>query len=887
MDELYALWGKTSGPKEAKVTHPLLCHMIDVAEVVGALWDRSLGAGLRARIAETLGCDDAVARRTLMFWAALHDLGKASPAFQRQHPPAVPLLEVHGLGFRRQFGGDAGAWHGVISAWALPPLLERWGAPGLLARDLARGLGGHHGSWPPPNLATSLNRDQYGDEAWDAARAGLVAALAALYLPVPLPDCLAQRPERQALVTLLSGLVSAADWVGSMQEHFPAAPDARNLAAYAEQAAEQAQRAVHQVEWDLWQAPQEPASFETLFPKYTALPMQQAVIDLAPKLDGPSLVLIEAPTGSGKTESALYLADQWACRLQQRGLYIAMPTTSTSNQMHERLGKMLDARYGKGTVTPLLVHSQARWAGPPPRVVTAQEGDATADESLDAMSWFLPRKRSLLAPFGVGTVDQALLSVLLTRHYFVRLFGLAGKTVIFDEVHAYDTYMSTLFARLLGWLRAQGSSVVMLSATLPASTRRELLRAYGAPDDLDTASVAYPAVTWACGGSAGWRPLPAPEDRPLALEWLPQGDSALIETLRAALAEGGCATVLCNTVARSQQVYQTLREAALVPPDDLTLFHSRFPPVWREEIENKVLSRYGKGSQPQDRRGVVVATQVIEQSLDLDFDLMITDLAPMDLLIQRAGRLHRHDRPGRPAPLAEPRLGIVTPANAEALPEWGSDAYVYEPYILLRTWLALQGRDSLHLPSETQTLIEAVYGEDESQHAVGADALTKYREAWDGSKRREESEALKRLVLPVESFRLFGQSDVGLADEDPSVHPTFQALTRWGGEGITVVCLHKQGDSLTLDPAGGAPVDMEHTPSADVTRKLARRAVQVTHRGLVPHLIAQRPPEAWRRHSLLRHYRLAVFADSVCPVSGCGYVMRLSRDLGLSIGKEV
>lgn len=890
MMDLYLLWGKTRGPQNAKVTHPLLCHMVDVAEVVGALWDCSLGAGLRARIAGALGCDDAEARRAFMFWASLHDLGKASPAFQRCHPPAMPALEAQGLSFERQFRGDVSARHELISAWALSPILEHWGAPGPLARDVARGLGGHHGSWPPPRLANLLNRDYYGGEAWQAARAALAAELAALYSPAPLPDRLGERAERQALVALLSGLVSAADWVGSIEQHFAAAPDTRDLAAYARLAAANARRALGQVQWDAWQPPQESASFGMLFPDMQPYPAQQTVIDLATSLDGPALVLIEAPTGSGKTESALYLADHWACRLQQRGLYIGMPTTATSNEMHRRLCNMLDARYGKGTVTPLLVHSQARWVKPPPEIAVEEEGGGEqASDSLEAMSWFLPRKRSLLAPFGVGTVDQALLSVLLTRHFFVRLFGLAAKTVIFDEVHAYDTYMSTLFARLLGWLRAQGSSVIMLSATLPATTRRDLLRAYGAPDDLDTASMRYPAVTWACGGRAGWRPLPPPDDRTLALDWLPQGDAALIETLRAGLAEGGCAAVLCNTVARAQQVYQALREAALVPLDDLTLFHGRFPPVWREEIEHKVLERYGKSSAPTQRRGIVVATQVIEQSLDLDFDLMISDLAPMDLLIQRAGRLHRHERDERPAPLAEPGLGIVTPANADALPEWGNDAYVYEPYILLRTWLALQGRDSLLLPSETQALIEAVYGDEEGMPdgPIGR-ALDKARAKWEQHRFEHAQIAKTKLVLPPRDEDLLCQRNPGYTEENPDVHQTMRALTRLGEQGIALVCLHQQPDGISLDPEGGEVVDLTGPPSAALTRELARRTVQVTHGGVVACLLEQPAPQAWRRHSLLRHDRLAVFTAGACRIVGsrAAYTLRLSRDLGLTIEKE-
>lgn len=884
---LWKLWGKTMGPKEAKVTHPLLCHMVDVAEVVGALWDCSLGDGFRRHVSEALGCDPDAARRTLMFWAALHDLGKASPAFQRRHQPAIALLQQEGLTFGREFGSDAGAWHGLISAWALPSLLEAYQTPEPLARDLAKGLGGHHGSWPPPGFADGLNSDHTGAEAWNAARRRLTDVLAEHYRPVSLTGRLAQRAERQALVTLVSGLVSVADWIGSMEHHFAATPETQELATYAEQAASRARKALHELQWDVWQPPTEAAPFEQMFP-FTPHAMQQRIIDLAPKLQGPSLVLIEAPTGSGKTEAALYLADHWAHSLQQRGLYVAMPTTATSNQMHGRVTKMLDARYGESVIAPLLVHSQARWTSEPRQI--SQEVESEADDApngVEAMSWFLPRKRSLLAPFGVGTVDQALLSVLLTRHFFVRLFGLAHKTVLFDEVHAYDTYMSTLFARLLGWLRAQGCSVVMLSATLPSSTRRAFLSAYGAPTDWDAGAVTYPAVTWACGHEAQSEPLPAQEDRSLRLQWLRHQDDALVEALHDGLSKGGCAAVLCNTVARSQEVYRVLREAAIVPEEDLTLFHARYPMAWREDIEKKVLSRYGKKSTPDQRRGIVVATQVIEQSLDLDFDLMISDLAPIDLLLQRAGRLHRHQRSTRPPTLCPPRLLIVKPEDVAGLPDFGSDAYVYEKYILLRTRLALQGRDELHLPSETTELIEAVYGEAEPP-AEGplARALAEAKEKWEQTRRTEEYEAEARLVLPVSSFQLFGTTHLDLAEEAPDVHASLQALTRWGGEGITIVCLHRNGDGVALDADGAATVDLERYPDASLTRELARRSVQVTHRAIVSYLAAQRPPEGWRRHSLLRHYRPVVFSDGACMLTGIPYVLRLDPAVGLSVEKE-
>jgi CRISPR-associated endonuclease/helicase Cas3 len=861
--------------------------MIDVAEVTGALWDRCLGGQWRQSTCATLGWDEETTRRGLMFWAALHDLGKASPSFQRRHPPAIARLEAQGLPFIRRYGSQA-AYHGLITAWAMGSLQAEICLPPQAARDLAKALGGHHGSWPPPGAIGDLDGDvdNVGTESWTAARFGLFRTLQTLYSPARLANGLGSRAERQAFVTLVGGLVSVADWIGSMDEYFaPTIP--QSLDAYASQARATAERAIHDLSWDVWQPPTTPAAFEQLFPQFPPNAMQRCIIDLAPQLDGPSLVLIEAPTGSGKTEAALYLADQWAQRFQQRGLYVAMPTTATSNAMYGRVVEMMDRRYGEGRVAPLLIHSQSRWTGPPTRMHTDAEGDDEAGTNVDVMRWFLPRKRSLLAPLGVGTVDQALLSVLLTRHFFVRLFGLAHKTIIFDEVHAYDTYMSTLFARLLSWLRAADCSVVMLSATLPDSTRRAFLNAYGADQASAEAQVRYPAVTWACGAKAGCVPLPPTEDRQITLSWHPHDDETLVATLRDALTDGGCAAVLCNTVHRAQEVYRALRQAAVVPEDDLTLFHGRFPQAWRDDIEKKVLSRYDKASTPCVRRGIVVATQVIEQSLDLDFDLMVTDLAPIDLLLQRAGRLHRHPNRDRPSRLRCPRLVLIEPQSAEELPDWGSDGYVYEPYVLLRTLEILRGRTSLRTPSQTQQLIEAVYGEEE-QAVSGplADALAKARDQRERHRREHSQIARQKLVLPPKDEDYMAQQNPAYVEDSPDVHRSLQALTRLSEPSMTLVCLHLTQRGLALEPEGCETIDLLGEPGDKLTRELVRHSVSVSHWRLVPWFSQQEVPCGWRRHPLLRFDRPVVFEQSVCRLDGCGYKLRLSRELGLQIEKE-
>jgi len=871
------LWAKLSLDKTR--SHPLICHMLDVAEMTHALWRDALTTGQRAHWAAALGLDEAAAGRLLAFWAGLHDLGKASPAFQQQWRDAQPSLSTAGLPFPKRFV-DGFCPHGRITATTLPDVLAaETSLPERAAKRIARAIGGHHGAWPTPAEEQAVKSDERGGAEWDAVRRELICVLREVLQPPVLVAWPFSRPaDNNAFLTWFSGLVSVADWLGSMEEHFSYVEAPLDPAEYARHAAAQARKALQSLHWTDWQPPDTALPFTELFP-FPPSSMQEAVIDLASQLDRPALVLIEAPTGSGKTEAALYLADTWARTLHQRGLYVAMPTMATSNQMWERVGKFLRRRYPQTEIEPLLIHSQVRWVEQPPEATLQDE---TEESAAAALAWFLPRKRSLLAPCAVGTVDQALMCVLQARHFFVRLFGLSEKTVIFDEIHNYDTYMSTLFQRLLGWLRAMNTSVVLLSATLSAQTRRELLEAYaGHPVDLPP--VEYPAITWATAENVGVVPLLKPEDRRVALEWLGREPEAVVDALRAALREGGCAAVICNTIARAQEIYRALKEAHLVPNDALTLFHARYPLAWRDEIEKGVLARFGKnGERPE--RAIVVATQVIEQSLDLDFDVMVSDLAPVDFLIQRAGRLHRHPGRTRPAPVAEPRLYVAVDAARDAAPDLGWDVYVYTPYLLLRAYLALRGRDALTLPDDVAALIEAGYGDgplpDTPPTLVAAlDAARRRRQQTED---KDEYEARKRLVGKPTSDELLNETFAGLEEDAPDVHTAFQALTRLGPPTISLVCLHETPAGLNTEPDGsGALIDLDRKPDAETTRALARATVGVSHRELVDHLRAQEPSAAWRTHPLLRDHRVAIFVNGVYT---CGnHTLHLSRELGLEM----
>lgn len=885
------LWAKADAKTHTQ--HALICHMIDVGQVALCMWRSVLTYGSRAQFADALGVDMEDAGRLVAFWAGLHDLGKATPGFQTKYVPARESLERAGLVFPKAYGRSS-FYHGTASAVLLPEMLEAQSSIGdRWARYVGLVAGGHHGAWPIPREMMQLKPSRLGDDGWAALRRDLVKGLASMCEPPPVAPKDLPAEDRNAVLALLSGLISVADWIGSMEEYFPFVEGPVDERQYARHAAEQAKRALTELNWTGYEPPTEAVSFVELAGVPQPRPMQSQIIELAAQLDSPSLVIIEAPTGVGKTEAALYLADHWAQTLRQRGMYVAMPTMATSNQMFSRVREVLDRRYPTMTVEPLLVHSQARWSQTeaPPAIQIADEELRDPEQELDSMAWFLPRKRSLLAPFGVGTVDQSFLSVLQTRHFFVRLFGLSHKTLIFDEVHAYDTYMSELFQRLLGWLRVVGTSVVILSATLPERTRRELLQGYAGIAEDDVPDATYPAITWATQDEVGVIQVESSERRQIALQWIARHPSAIAAQLQHALRDGGCAAVICNTVGRAQDVYRTLRDAHIVPPEDLTLFHARCPSAWRDRIERAVLSRFGKrGDRPQ--KAIVVATQVIEQSLDLDFDIMVSELAPVDLLVQRAGRMHRHERKSRPQPLLQPRLLLAVPDVDEGEIDFGPDTWIYDRYVLLRSYLALHSKEKITLPSETQTLIEGVYGEqgaegEEVRCSEIAELLAITRLEMERHRDQEIDEALKRLVPACHSDRLLKERNLMLEEESPELHAAFRALTRLGPPSLPVVCLHRTERGLTLEPDGSGPqVDLDHQPEPALTEQIARHTIDIRHRGVFHHLVEQQVPVGWREHSLLQDHRAVIFREGHCPLSGTSYVLRLTHEFGLEIEKE-
>lgn len=909
------LWGKTDR-KGGDAYHPLFCHMVDVGAVAHAFLTAPDADHIVRRLSVLAGLPLPYVAPVCSFLLAAHDLGKASPSFQAKSPAHWQRLIQRGLspspipieGFR----------HDLEARQVLGPLLEEMGLlapsgrPLLFFDALAQALGSHHGvffgpsdhSGYPEVPAEADERNPWRAN-WQRLRRGLLADLRAAFaaeVPLNLPCA----PHNlSALCMALAGLGVLCDWIGSDELIFR--PYEGPLDAYPTLARERAQKALEGRELlSYLPLPADEPTFASLFPEMSPRPLQQAMEAIS--LPGPTLAIVEAPTGEGKTEAALLLAARLARQGAARGFYFALPTMATGNQMFGRIEEYLRAQVPPGQrAALLLVHGQAALSDDLARLVEAARHDGlAAEDAVVADSWLLPRKRSLLSPYGVGTVDQAMVGALNVRHGALRLFGLASKVVIVDEVHAYDLYMSTILDRLLSWLRELGASVIVLSATLTRSRRERLIAAYtgqpcppGDPARPDP----YPLVTLVDGLQPGrppqlLTPQAASSRRTVRLERRLDGEACRRENAEWLLGEitpGGCVAWICNTVGEAQESYLVLRDLVRALPEserpELTLFHARFPAGRRRAREERVLSQFGKtGNRPA--RAILVATQVVEQSLDLDFDMLMSQWAPVDLLLQRLGRTHRHAGRKRPPKLKQPRLVLLEPARDErGRLAFGPYVHVYQPWVLLKTWLALHGRDTLEVPGDVRDLIERVYddanppAEEAAAAGVCVQELQQAKREMEKDQDAMEAEAKQRLLKKPDAWGRFAANPGLSFTEDQAEDYAYNSFqTRLADPSARVVLLEDGAGLPAPSPDRGSLERAE-------LRRLLDRSISLAHRPLVRYLT--KGPDDCRVHPLshlrgLYGYYALDLEQGVfrwCD-EGRAYRLELSEELGVIILAE-
>ncbi|WP_198157538.1 CRISPR-associated helicase Cas3' [Methylobacterium nodulans] len=809
-------WGKARPSKRSigPRFHPVWAHSLDVAASGLAL--------IRARpqafmtLAQQLGWELEALRALWLHLLALHDIGKFSPLFQAAAPHCYPHCQIpwpEDVVLKNLDPGHPTAGFVLLRDWIddgatpgdAPPLCAGWdwGETTLLLEPIL----GHHGR----PAAGPDRRRGWGHlfRPVGAAHAAFAywRAVAAL-LPVPdLPP--PSEAQLKAVSWRLAGLTALADWIGSDQSHFPyTAPDT-DLRTYWEAAIAQAEGAV--AAFGLVPAAPGPRlSFSALTGVTCPPSAAQSWATEVALPDGPLLIIVEDVTGGGKTEAALMLAHRLLADGRARGLFLALPTMATANAMFSRVREIAPRLFGEGAKPSLTLAHGAATLHPAfrsvpvpaaPGAAPAGEREGEQDSAAVAAGWLMGEsRRALLADLGVGTIDQVLLSVLPARYQAVRLAGLADKVLLVDEAHSYDAYVGTELERLVAFHAAGGGSTIILSATLPRTVKDRLVAAWrGAVGDggAPLKQAHYPVATLvARAGSPVEKRLHARPElrRNLTVTRVPNPSSAL-ERIRAAVAAGACVAYVRNTVDDAIETAAVLRQAG-IPAD---LFHARFAMHDRLAIEERVLATFGKSSQPEDRRGrVLVATQVLEQSLDLDFDLIVSDLAPIDALLQRAGRLWRHA--GRPRSVSGPELVIVSPDPAGSVSaDWVGaalrrTAFVYtDPAILWRTARTLFASATFNVPRDVRSAIEAVYAEnkgdvpevllaasDEQHGRAGAERafadqnLLDHRDGYraDGKAWQQERQVVTRLAEAARVLRLARRDGERLVpwaqDPDPS-----------------------------------------------------------------------------------------------------------------------
>ena len=818
---VFALAAKTD-PENACLWLPLVVHLKDTACVMEYLLEK----WLPEHYSECFGLSREEFFRLAMKAALNHDVGKSTKLFQwtitAQRPELRERLRRYGLEteFERQP-------RNIPHAAAGAELLRCHG----YGDSLAAIVGAHHGAPEEcrnvdfcEERPTEFGWDSRGgrDTSWGSVQEALFRWIST-QAETAVPEC------SMTAQMALTGLVIMADWIASNTAYFPLIPLEELPQTYDRSRAENALRKLRLPKpWCVsadWQS-------EDYFVRrfgFAANRVQERVERIAAEMQTPGVMILEAPMGQGKTEAAMSAAEILMNRFHLGGAAFFLPSQATSNAMFTRMTQWAEHQPDAKEVAVELVHGQAELNPDFLKLsegrVQIEQGEKQADP-LMVHSFFRGRKTRLLANLVIGTIDQLLMAALKQKHVMLRHLGLTGKVVIIDECHAYDTYMNTYLDRVLNWLGAYYIPVILLSATLPGKRRSELLYAYlgksKATDPEIEASQNYPLVCWTAGESVCMEPI-LPEGGTRNVKIQKVDEAQAIDAAGEAL-ERGCVGIIVNTVSRAQSLRELFRNRC--PEVEILMDHSRFLTPDRLEHEAEILRRVGKTSDGAQRRGVlVIGTQVLEQSLDLDFDLLITDLCPMDLLLQRIGRLHRHNRT-RPFGLEQPRC-LVMGAQGEL--DSGSCA-VYQAYHLLRTRDLLP--EVIRLPEDISPLVQMAY-DPARWSPEPSEAYDEARQAWllAEGKQKQDAKAY-RLRKPSRNKRYTASNTIqGLLDDTPGLTELrAQAAVRDGTAAIEVLVVQQAEAGFVKLLSGaqkGTQYRMDTQPSAEEARVIAAQLLRL------------------------------------------------------------
>jgi CRISPR-associated endonuclease/helicase Cas3 len=787
--------------------------------------------------------------------AALHDLGKISPGFQRKCEAWLVANDFVRVDRNNCWDKSMEPNHGKVTQAAVRTFLTGKGMSSKVAPYIAALLGAHHGRiqrMPDlrPFVLDGISESSSGID-WDRERSLAAESVLGVFgqdlLDLKLTNA-------DPALWWLAGLTTISDWIGSDERYFPpegGMEDASRLG--------QAKATIEEIGFG---APTIRAGlgFVDLF-GFQPNDMQVRTHEI---INGPGVYVIEAPMGMGKTEAALWATYELLSAGKASGLYFALPTQATSNRIHLRMNEFV-SRVSPASGSSRLIHGTSWLMQKDLPLVPATNGDPREEDARTGRDWFASTKRSLLAPFGVGTVDQALLGVVAAKHFFVRRFALAGKVVILDEIHSYDLYTGTLIDKLVDCLRGLGCTVIVLSATLTAR-RREQLVALESDSFENPLNRPYPMVSAAAEAQAPtMASAEPPPPKTVQVTFLPAQPA--LERAASVAQAGGTVLWICNTVGAAQAQFAGTRQRA-GGAFKVGLLHSRFPFWRREELETEWMERLGKDG--KGRCGsILVSTQIVEQSVDLDADLLITELAPTDMLLQRMGRLWRHDRPGR---AGTPEMVILEEREAldrfrELGPEaikksLGAKAMVYAPYVLLRSLEVWKATTHITIPDEIRQRIEATY-EDR--------ALESEPHAWQQLFIAEEGKLLASKGLALTASNIW----MPAFDDDEGVQTRLNDVPTIS----VVLCTNVEGKHVTFLDGTTDDIDGERFQLA-LAQKLHKNLVKIPK-----HRFATPKPFAGFERYLYKAQTLGLVRGQSIEVDGLkpGVELRWSLEEGVGI----
>lgn len=820
----YSLWAKKNVEKGQPMWLPLIVHLMDTKNVIGWLYNHWIDDGQREVMRDNFDSEEELLK-FVRFLGAVHDIGKATPAFQTKKS-YIRDDELDEYLVRRLVESGLDGLDSV-------DLEDRRKSPHNLAgeallcnwevsEEICAIIGGHHGK--PFNLLAVRNQiedytsnyfqddnDRNLREKWsDIQKFILDEALNASGY-----DSLLDLPGKgkigQPQAVLFEGLLIMADWLSSSEyigdnPMFPLI----NIEDSAVDVDLDSRYHSAIMNWNRDDMVQfmHVSNVESNYEKrwgFKPRNVQHIMSDAIGRLIDPGIIVIEAPMGIGKTEIALTAAEQLGYSSGRDGLYIGLPTQATTNAMFDRVNDWLEniAEEENEHVSIKLMHGKSMfnqtYSHLPHVENIADEDDAHGAVTVN--SWF-SGKKSILTKFTVGTIDNLLLMGLKQKHLFLRHLGFSGKVVVIDEAHAYDVYMNSYLYKAIEWLGAYHVPVVVLSATLPKDKRIQLFGSYLGgkfgkkwkdkvifPDNWESEE-AYPLLSYLDGTHVGqvtdFGDVGAGQKKSVHIHRFDASDEELMKNVLEMIHDGGIAGIIVNTVKRAQKL------AELVPGDvELMVLHSAFLASDRVKKEKRLQDEIGKrGNRPQ--RMIVIGTQVLEQSLDIDFDILYTDIAPMDLILQRIGRLHRHGI-RRPEKLTEPQTYVM---GINEFGDYGdANEGIYGRYLLMKTDYYL--KDRIDIPKDISSLVQKVYREDDD---LCDEELEKARNEFQDRKENATQNALAFQISPPYSKRkssIHGWLNRDKVDVSNSEQRA-SAAVRDIDETIEVVLLKRSGDEYEL-----------------------------------------------------------------------------------------